>query len=266
MYTDFWKIKDLPFENTPDPRFFYGSEKHQEALSRLQYLVRQKGSCGLLSGVYGCGKTLALRTLRQSTESEGFKYTVVNNPRLDDLGILRMILRGLTLHAVPASKPDVLMAIQEQLENIAADGKHTVIVIDEAHSIDNPGVFEELRLLMNFQTDTRNLSTLILAGQPDLRTHVDSNKQLNQRIDLRYHLEVFSLEDTRKYIAHRLSVSGRSDSALFDEAAVNSIHKHSGGIPRWINHYAHMSLLTAFSKRSQGISTSIVEEAVQSLG
>lgn len=266
MYTDYWKISHLPFENTPDPRFFYGSEKHQEALSRLQYLVRQKGSCGLLSGVFGCGKTLILRTLRQTTEHEGFKYAVVSNPRLDDLGLLRMILRGLTLHEVPASKADVLMALSDQLENIASDGKHTVIVIDEAHSIADPGVFEELRLLMNFQTNTSNLATLILAGQPDLRQHVDSNKQFNQRIALRYHLDAFSLEDTGKYLGHRLTVAGRSGEALFDEEAVKAIQKHSGGIPRWINHYAHMSLLTAFSKRSPAISTPIIEEAVQSLG
>lgn len=265
MYCDFWKLKELPFENTPDPRFFFDSEKHHEALARMQYLVREKKACGVLSGTYGCGKTLVLQALKKSTESEGYKYSTVTNPRLDDLGILRLILRGLSGNEVPATKADVLMGLQTYIEGVAQDGKHTVIVIDEAHAIVQDDVFEELRLLMNFQTETRSLLTLLLVGQPELRPRIESNKQLNQRVNLRFHLDAFSEEDTKSYIRHRLEVAGDKGPSTFSEEALTSLHKHSGGIPRWINQYCHMSLLAGYSKQASSITPEIVEESVQSL-
>ncbi len=264
MYLSHWKLKDLPFENTPDSRFFYSSEKHQEALSRLQYLVREKKACGVLSGVYGCGKTLVLHALKKTTEPEGYKFSVVTNPRLDDLGMLRLILRGFTQHEVPANKADVLMGLQQYIENVAQDGKHSVIVVDEAHAIIHDDVFEELRLLMNLQTETRSLATLLLIGQPELRPRVEANKQLNQRVNLRFHLDAFTPEDTSSYVGHRLRIAG-AQGELFAPEALRHLHKHSGGIPRWINQYAHMSLLTGFSKGASRIGPDIVEEAVASL-
>lgn len=265
MYTEFWKLREQPFNNTPDPKYFYASEKHQEALSRLQYLVNDKKACGLLTGVYGCGKTLVMHSLKRATEAQGCKYSIVSNPRLDDTGILRFVLRGLTQQEiVPTNKADVLMQLQSNVEKIAHDGKHTVVVIDEAHAIVNEDIFEELRLLMNFQTETQHLLTLLLVGQPELGPRVEMNKQLNQRIAIRYHLDAFSLADTAKYIRHRMLVGGVADE-VFSPEAVDSIQKQSGGIPRWINHFAHMSLLTAFSKGLHRITSEIVDEAAKSI-
>lgn len=265
MYQDYWKLKELPFENTPDPRFFFSSERHQEALSRLQYIVRERKACGVLSGVYGCGKTLILHALRKSTEPEGCRYAVVSNPRLDDLGILRMILRGLVGQDVPSDKADVLMRLQDYIEGVAHDGKHTVVAIDEAHAIISGDVFEELRLLLNLQTETRFLVTLLLVGQPELRPKIESNKQLNQRVNLHFHLDAFSAEDTARYVKHRLATAGDGAGEVFTPEAIALLHRHSGGIPRWLNHFCHMSLLAGYTKGLRSITPDIVEEAVQSV-
>lgn len=264
MYKDYWKLRQQPFDNTPDPAFFYSSERHQEALSRFQYLVRSKTPCGLLTGVYGCGKTLVIQALRSGTEPEGIRYSIVTNPRLDDMGILRLILRGLTHQEVPSNKADVLMQLQEYVEKVAQDGKHTVIVIDEAHAIEAPGVFEELRLLLDFQTATQSLLTLLLAGQPELRPRVETNMQLNQRISLRFHLDAFTEEETGEYIRHRLKIAGAAKNP-FTPQSMALVYAHSKGIPRWINHYCHMSLLEGFGRKVAAITPEIVEQAVQSL-
>ncbi|MBI5882391.1 MAG: AAA family ATPase [Elusimicrobia bacterium] len=265
MYEEYWNLREPPFENTPNPKFFFYSERHNEALSRLQYIVRERKACGVLTGVYGCGKTLILQALRKSTESEGCRYSVVNNPRLDDLGMLRFILRGLVGREVPADKADVLMAMQTYIENVALDGKHTVIAIDEAHAISSPDVFEELRLLLNFQTESRFLVTLLLVGQPELAPKVESNKQLNQRVNLHFHIDAFSEEDTARYIKHRLEISGDGNEEIFTPEAVDLLHRHSGGIPRWLNHFCHMSLLAGYTKNARRITPEIAEEAVQSV-
>lgn len=118
---------------------------------------------------------------------------------------------------------------------------------------------------MNFQTETRSLVTLLLVGQPELRPKVESNKQLNQRISLRFHLDAFSPSDTQKYVLHRLAVAGAG--VFVDEGqglgAENIVP--CGGIPRWINQFGNMSLLTGLSRNARQITPEIVEEAVQSL-
>ena len=265
MYQDYWGLRELPFENTPDPKFFYSSEEHKEALSRLQYLVSERKACGVLTGVYGCGKTLVMRALINATQSQGNRYSAVTNPRLDDLGLLRMILSGFTKHDVPAGKADTLMALQNHIEGVAHDGKHSVIVIDEAHAILGEDVFEELRLLMNLQTDTRSLITLLLVGQPELKPRIETNKQLNQRVSLRYHLDAFSAEESAAYVRHRLAVAGAKGEEPFTPAALAHLHKHSGGIPRWINQYANMSLLNGYGMQARQITPEMVEDAVQSV-
>lgn len=265
MYIEHWGLKELPFENTPNPRFFFRSAEHEEALARLQYLLRERKSCGLLTGVYGCGKTLVLQALRKSQEAEGCRFSVVSTPRLDDLGMLRLILYGFGVAEPPAGKADALMALERLLVDGARDGKHSVAVVDEAHSIEDARVFEELRLLLNFQTETRFLLTLLLVGQPELKPLVEANKQLNQRIGMRFHLDAFSLEDTRAYLRHRLQIAGAGTRELFAPKALDAVHQHAGGIPRWINHYAHLSLLLANSKDARVVTPEIVEEAVRSL-
>ncbi|MBI3550344.1 MAG: AAA family ATPase [Elusimicrobia bacterium] len=265
MYQEYWGLSDLPFENTPDPRYFYESEKHLEALSRLQYLVRSRKACGVLTGVYGCGKTLVLHALMKSTEPEGCKFSIVTSPRLNDVGMLRMIYHNFHRGDVPPDKSDVLMKLEDTIRQVADDGKHSVIVIDEAHAIQDENVFEELRLLLNIQTETRFLVTLLLIGQPELKPRVEGNKQLNQRVSLRYHLGPFSLEDASNYIRHRMRVAGEKQPKIFPQATVELIHKQSGGIPRWINQICQMSLLIGMSKNAPSITPEIVQEASQDL-
>lgn len=265
MYEQYWGLTELPFENTPDPKFFFRSEKHAEALARLQYLIEEKKPCGVLSGVYGCGKTLVVQSLMQKMEPEGYRFSLVSNPRLDDLGIIRMILYNFTKHEVPASKSDVLIALEQLVNTTAHEGKHSVVIIDEAHAIEDLRIFEELRLLVNIQTANRFLLTLLIVGQPELKPKIEANKQLNQRVSLRFHLDAFQFEDTQHYIYHRLKIAGGNKDDIFNPEALDLVHKASGGIPRWINHYCHLSLLLGFSKGASQITPEIVTEAVQSL-
>ena len=264
MYTEYWNLKELPFENTPNSKFYYESAGHGEALSRLEYLVNERKACGVLTGVYGCGKTLLLSSLTNGMRLEGLVFSIVNNPRLDDLGILRLILHGFKKGDVPAGKADVLMELERFVTGVVDDGKHSVIVIDEAHAIENEKVFEELRLLLNLQTESRSLVTLLLVGQPELGPRIETNKQLNQRVNMRYHLGPFGLTETQNYIEHRLQIAGAAETIFAPEESA-LVFKLSGGIPRWINQICHLSLMVGFGQEAKLISPEIIREAVQDM-
>lgn len=263
MYQKHWNLKKLPFENTPDTEFFFESEKHEEAFSRLSYVIEEKKACAVITGAYGTGKTLILKSLERQFKKKGYVFSSVQNPRLDDLGLLKVILHNLTGYNVPKQKEDVLMGIEKFLNDTLHDGKHVVVAIDEAQLINDENVFEELRLLLNFQTETRFLLTLLLSGQPELREKLDSNKQFSQRITLSYQLKSLDFEETKKYVLHRLEIAGLKEN-IFDDRAMDAVFERSGGIPRWINNIANLSLLAAYSKGEKTITEELVAEGVES--
>jgi general secretion pathway protein A len=263
MYVDYWHLKEKPFENTPDPKFFYNSSHHEEAFARMIYVVKEGKGAGMLTGIFGCGKTVLSRALYVELERSMCKVAIITNPRLNDVGLLRMICHQLGKTSVPNEKADVLMALEDMLKNNMRDGKKSVIVIDEAHLIEDIHIFEEIRLLLNYQENNKFLLTLILMGQPELKEKVESNKQLLQRIAIRYHLEGLNEEETAHYIEHRLKVA--QGSGIFTPAAMKVVYEQSGGIPRRINQICDMCLFAAFGRHITSITDDIVREAVESL-
>ena len=261
MYEDYWGLTEKPFENTPDPRFIYYSPQHEEALSRFLYAIREGKGAAMLTGVFGCGKTLLGRTLLKELGKDVYRTAFIANPYLSYEELLMHIVYNLGGRDLPDRKTDVLVNIiierlSEILENNMRDGKKTVIIIDEAHVIRDRQVWEELRLILNFQLEDRFLLTLLLLGQPELRELIDANKQLVQRIAVRYDLKQLNEKETKEYILHRLSVSGRTQS-IFTEDAYKLIYERSTGIPRRINHVCDLALFSGF-----GNSLSVIDENV----
>lgn len=264
MYEEYWGLREKPFENTPDPKFLYYSPQHEEALARMFYVVRESKGAGMLTGVYGCGKTLLGRALLTELEKEIYKVAFLTNPRLDDVELLRMITYHLGSTEVPTRKADILITLEKILVNNIKDGKKTVVLIDEAHAIEDNDVYEEIRLLLNFQLEDKFLLTIMLLGQPELKERIEANKQLLQRIAMKYHLEALSREEMVNYVEHRLRVAG-GENIEFDSGALRLIYERSGGIPRRINQICDMSLVTGYAKKVKNIDETVVHEAVESL-
>lgn len=265
MYEAHWGLAEKPFENTPDPRFLYYSQWHEEALMRLVYVVRKGKGAGMLTGVFGCGKTVIGRALLGELEKDIYRTAFITNPRLEDIELLRIIAHNLGAGQLPTRKADILIILNDILVNNVKDGKKTVVIIDEAHSIEDKDVFEEIRLLLNFQFEDKFLLTLLLLGQPELKEKIERFKQLAQRIAISYHLESLKEQEISDYIIHRLKIAGRSEP-IFTPSSFKLIYERSGGIPRRINQICDMSLFTGFVKKVNQIDESIVREAVESLG
>ena len=262
MYEEYWGLKEKPFQNTPDPRFLYKTTQHEESLMRLLYAVRERLGAAMLTGVFGCGKTLIAQTLIQELSSEQYKSAFIANPRLDELDLLRIVAFQLGTPTPPTRKADVLNMLQEVFLNNMRNGKQTVVIIDEAHSINDDNVFEEIRLLMNFQLQDRFLLTLVLLGQPELKQKIEKNIQLEQRINVKSRLDSMNEEGTKNYINHRLRVANRTEP-IFTEQALHSIYAYSAGIPRRINRLCDMCLLAGFAKGDKIIEDNIVQEEIK---
>lgn len=262
MYEHYWGFQLKPFQNTSDPRFLCRSEQHEEALTRLQYAVEEYKACAMLTGIFGSGKTLLAQALVDSLPPDKFTTAFIFNPQLSHVELLREIIYQLGVHdRVPEQKTDILHQLSAILNDNYSEGRHTVIIVDEAHLIDDRLIFEELRLLLNFQKRDKFLLTLILVGQPELREKIVHLKPLDQRISIRFHLKGLRYEETRLYILHRLEVAGAT-RPVFEEDTFQMIHDSSGGIPRRINQICDFALLAGFGLKSSLITKEIIKEVV----
>lgn len=264
MYEAHWGFKEKPFQNTPDPRFLYHSPQHEEALSRMNYAIQERVGATLLTGAFGCGKTILAYTLLKTLLGEKYKVAYVANPRLSEVDLLRMIVHHLGNPNPPSSKMEVLALLEEIFTTHMHNGKETIIIIDEAHSIETESIFEEIRLLLNFQKEDRFLLSLFLLGQPELKGKIEKNAQLEQRIEIKSRLEAFGPEDTARYIQHRMEVAGVNRS-LFNDKALRLVFEYSGGIPRRINRICNVCLLAGFDQNAKEISETIVQKEIAEL-
>src|SRR5437879_1708594 len=157
MYEAYWELIEPPFDNSPNPKFFYLSPEHEEALVRLVYTVSHRKGCGMLTGEYGCGKTTLARALIQRLEAERYEIGLLTNPSWNALDFLREVLYQLGVETEANTKPALLHALNDLFFQNYQAGRDSVVIVDEAQLIEDDGVFEELRLLLNFQTDDRFL-------------------------------------------------------------------------------------------------------------
>ncbi|MBN1689300.1 MAG: AAA family ATPase [Candidatus Omnitrophica bacterium] len=262
MYLDYWHLKEKPFQNTTDPRFLCLSEQHEEAFTRLKYVVDQYQACALLTGIFGSGKTLLAQALIDVLPRDQYTTAYIFNPQLGNVELLREIVYQLGIHhQVPDQKTDILHRLFEMLTDAYSEGRHTVIIVDEAHLIEEKSIFEELRLLLNYQKRDRFLLTLVLVGQPELREKIVHLKPFDQRISMRFHLKGLRLEETKTYILHRLKVAGREEP-VFEEETFQMIYESTGGLPRRINQVCDLALLTAFGTNQPTVSAQTIREVV----
>jgi len=263
-YESYWGLSELPFENVPDPKFYFPTSIHEEALHRLLYGVQTRKGAVMLTGEVGCGKTLLSRELILHLSGQQYDVAVIANPSFGVEDFLTEVLYQLGIEPTK-TKVQLLHLLNERLLDNYKRGKQTVMVIDEAQTIPDDQIFEELRLLLNFQLNDRFLLTMVLMGQPELNDRVAAIKQFAQRISIRYHLGYFSSEQTVQYIEFRLKAA-KCTKEIFSEEARGMIFQLSGGIPRNINTLCDLCLLIGFMDRASGVDRKIVERAAAERG
>ncbi|MFH1858361.1 MAG: AAA family ATPase [Candidatus Omnitrophota bacterium] len=264
MYEEYWGLREKPFENTPDPRFFYQSQKHEEAFSRLVYTIRERKGAALLSGEYGCGKTLLGRSLMEELDSDRYELAILSNPKLSPVQFLKEVVHQLGREGDSGDKVNLMHELHGIFYSNFQREKETVILIDEAQAIPDEEVFEEIRLLLNFQLNDRFLLTLILLGQPELRRKVDQIPQLSQRIAIRYHLKELSYPETQGYVKYRLKTAGAYYD-MFEEDCYDAIFEYSKGVPRKINNLCDLCLFDGMGRRVVRVNKDVVKHVSSDL-
>lgn len=249
-----------PFLKNSKQVLFEGTE-YNEAKLRLDYLAKNKGF-GLLTGAAGRGKTTLIRSWAAGLNPSLYKvvYSSLSTVTVNDF------YKGLaaSLGAQPSfRKVDNFRIIQDEINRYALDKRKTpVIIIDEANYIKN-AVLNDLKILFNFEMDSRDRAIVLLAGLPQLNSTLclSMHEPLRQRIIMNYNLDGFSKEEGRSYIEYKLKKAGCLDS-VFDDPAIEAILNASDGTARMINKLCNASLVIGHSQGINRINADIAMQAI----
>jgi general secretion pathway protein A len=270
IYLKHFGLVREPFSIVPDPGFLYPSNHHRQAVAHLKYGLDREGGFILLTGEVGTGKTTLTRTMLKRLPAH-VRVAYVLNSKLKvsdalasicgELSIELPSTRGLSFSKICTD------ALNQDLLTAHAEGKKTLIVIEEAQNL-TPEVLETLRLLSNLETHTHKLLHILLVGQPELLEILAQKdlRQLNQRVVSRFHLLPLEKDDLANYVNHRLHRAG-AKQPIFDRACMAMLYRLTKGVPRLINLVCQHSLLAAYSTETKTITPKLVKQAaVEILG
>ena len=263
MYLAYWGLRRFPFDNVADPSFFYLSEIHKEALSRLLYASKMMKGGAMLTGEIGCGKTLISRVYMKRLQHDGSEVILLTNPPVEPVELLQGILLQMNINELPNSKTKLLQILNSKIIANMEQNRETIIIVDEAQIL-NEETFEEARLLLNLQSNDRFLLTVVLIGQTELKMKIRQMKQFDQRIAIRYHLYPLSLSDTIRYIMSREKKAGFRRN-VFTTKAIEKIYEYSRGVARVINSVCDLCLLIGFYSKGKIIDSGIVKSVMDEL-
>ncbi len=270
MYESYFGLREPAFSITPDPRFLWLSETHEEGLAVLRYGIQQRKGFILLTGEVGAGKTTLLRAAlktdpRGDLDAKGTAM-IMNTVGLTSLDLLKLIAADFQIDEPMETRADYIIALDTFLLKRLEDGLNTVLIIDEAQNL-SPEALEQVRLLSNVETETYKLLQIVLTGQPELRQKLASPKleQLRQRIAIEHHVEPLQPDEVRSYLRHRIQVAGGQYEQIFDAGCDTTFATFSRGRPRLINLLADRVLLAAYAKRLRTVPRAFVEEKAREM-
>jgi putative secretion ATPase (PEP-CTERM system associated) len=259
MYAEFYSLSGLPFQLTPDPRFFFGSTEHNKAMAFLNYGISQGEGFVVVTGEVGAGKTTLVDHLLSTLDPTRYIAGRIVTTQLNSYDTLRMVGAAFQIYREGMDKASLITRIRQLLTDLTTQHKRALLIVDEAQSLTTEAL-EELRMLSNLMVSGGSPLQSILLGQPEFRSTLSSPdlEQLRQRVTASCHLGALNEADTRRYIEHRLKRAGWKGDPSFSEDAFPEIYRFTGGIPRRINTLCSRLLLLGFLEEKHAIDRQMV--------
>lgn len=271
MYEDYWQLRAKPFEPIDSAAGFFPSEAHQGALLKLQYAVDGRRAAAVLSGPPGVGKTLLAQRLAAGL-AEGADSAVgpvahlvfpqMSHPDL--LAYTAAKLGAADVRGATLSVDESVRRIEARLSENHNAGRHALVVVDEAHLLEDTGLLETIRLLLNLGPAPGAWMTLLLVGQMGLLSALARRPELDERIAVKSLLRPLTVDEAGEYLRTRLEAVGATRE-LFEPSAIEMMHCLTGGVPRRIDRLGDLSLVVGYADGLPAIDADHVKSVSQEL-
>ncbi|GMM60407.1 XrtA/PEP-CTERM system-associated ATPase [Novosphingobium pituita] len=267
MYDDFYRLSARPFQLTPDPDFYFESATHKKALSYLGYGLAQAEGFIVITGEVGAGKSTLAAHLLASVDPAQLTAAQIVTSRLDGEELVHMAARAFGLDVAGHDKASALARIEAFLHEEARAGRRCLLVVDEAQNL-SVGALEELRMLSNFQLGAQPLLQILLLGQPEFRTLLQTSpdlEQLRQRVIAMHHLAPMGAAEVGPYVEHRLTRAGWHGTPSFEPRVYAELARASGGVPRRINQIVSRLLLAGALEQVNRIDAGLLQAVLDDM-
>ena len=234
--------REIPNDQLLDFEFF------REACNGILGAIQKRMSASIIAPA-GSAKSTVVRAVISRLPEARFATHYV---KCTDFGKRDMCREIACVCNVPStgSFPVLLRRVQDKFEScLTESGRRPVLFLDEAQDL-RPDVLSMLRILTNFQMDSKLVLSVVLAGQPPLAKVLsqDAQEAIARRIIFYGTLRPLSRDETAKYVEHRMAIAGARLSP-FDDASLDAIYEIARGNLRITDNLALAALeLTAASK------------------
>ena len=264
MYLSYYGLEFNPFDKDIETKYAYETADFKILKNRLEF-VKDNKTMALITGNPGMGKTFAIRNFLNELNRNLYKIIYICMSTVTTYEFYKQLCYELGIEP-PYKKIDMFREIQERILNLSKDKRiNIIIVLDEAQYL-KTGILNDLKILLNFDMDSKNYVSLILVGQPVLNSILRRNiyDALNQRITVSYNMIGITKQELKDYIDSRIKLA-HGNNGIFNEQAVEAIYNACNGSIRVANNIITKSLIIGKSKQSQIIDSDLIIEAVNEL-
>ena len=257
MFDTYFGMKCNPFQKDIALKDTYELADFKEVQARLAYLQKNRG-IGLFIGSAGLGKTYAIKYFTSKLNTSLYKVVYIPLSTVTVIEFYKSLCRGLGCEPM-TKKSDMFMQIQQTIKTLAYDRKITpIIIIDEAQYL-STNILNDIKMLLNFEMDSKNLVVFILVGQPILTDILSRNihEPLKQRIIVNYSFIGMFKEEIEGYIKDRLKLAGVNEN-IFESSAITAISSNCNGSTRKLNSLIEKCLLICTQKKENIVTAEIV--------
>lgn len=267
MYAQHFNLHLLPFENVPDPLFFYDHGDHARIRKQISGSLKSGRGLIVVTGPIGSGKT-TLSQMIKSDFPENIKLIWMAEPPASSSDLYLFLAQELGIQPSSSEKTFVMRDIRNALLKINAEGKKCLVIMDESHLM-SEDVINGIRLLNNLEEGSVKLIQLLLLGQDELMEKINRPEMapFKQRIASLETLGKMNADRVLKYITHRIQVAGGTPGLISDTGwEALSIAFSAGGTPRTINSLCDRSFNVAYERDKPIVDAQDVYEATQRMG
>lgn len=265
MYAAHFGLSRLPFENVPDPAFFFDDGEYQRILQRLTSAIGAGRGLMVVAGPIGSGKT----TLSQKLMADLPESTVqlwLAEPPGSDRELFQLLLQQLGARLKWDSRVLALGVLRDLLLRRHAAGGRCIVIVDESHKFTDE-VLEAIRLLNNLEQGAAKLIQILMLGQEELLEMLTraGREPFRQRIANLEVLGRMTPQQVRDYVNHRLRVAG-GEPEIFPALVLDTVAESCEGIPRLVNSLCDRALLHAFESSKAAVDTRDLLKAADEVG
>lgn len=266
MYTSYYGMTCNPFLKEESIKYKYESNDYKETISRFNYLMELRG-IGVFTGVSGYGKTYIIRCFVESIHPDEYKIIYISaSKELNEFNLYKEITDKLGLDIGACYKIDTYNNIQKEIRRLYEEEKvKPLIIIDDAHNLTR-GALLSLKVLYDFEMDSKDYVILILVGQNELKEELKKGiyESLRQRIIINYVFNGLDRDEVKEYIETRLE-KANTTKKLFEPEAISALYSSSKSSPRKLNTLITNCLMLGFQKQINTIDTETVMEAKEEM-